>query len=130
MTLRKILVAVDFSAASEPAVEAALELARRSDGSVTLFHVCELPAYSSPGLGMYVPAPEMNADIAPPAAAIVRYASAHDFDLVVVGSHGRRGFRRLVLGSAAEAVVRTADRPVLTVHRHAGSDATAPASAS
>jgi nucleotide-binding universal stress UspA family protein len=40
-----------------------------------------------------------------------------DYDLVVMGSHGRRGFRRFILGSVAETVVRHAPCSVLVVHR-------------
>ncbi|MDB4970207.1 MAG: UspA domain protein [Myxococcales bacterium] len=157
MNLRKILVAVDFSTDSERAIDAAVELATGNEGSLTLLHVYETPAFSTPDLGMYIPAPELTADIiaqarrglderrarcadkgvsvdvawvaGAPAAEIVRYASAHDFGLIVVGSHGRRGFRRFVLGSVAEMVVRTADRPVLTVHPHATESAVAAAGA-
>jgi rhodanese-related sulfurtransferase len=50
-----------------------------------------------------------------PAEEIVRYAGRHPIDLIVVGSHGRTGFSRLLLGSVAERVVRTAPCPVLTV---------------
>ena len=144
MTLRKILVATDFSRQAEPAIDAALELARALSATVTLLHVCEPPPYSGARLRAYVPSPEplesviaaagrrlhdKQAQLAAtphavevavaagaPAAEIMRYASTHDFDLIVVGSHGRRGFRRVILGSVAETVVRAADRPVLTVH--------------
>jgi nucleotide-binding universal stress UspA family protein len=51
-----------------------------------------------------------------PAATIVEYARANRFDLIVLGTHGRRAVRRLVMGSVAERVVRTAPCPVLTVH--------------
>jgi nucleotide-binding universal stress UspA family protein len=143
MKLRKILAATDFTPCSAPAIDAAVDLARDEGASVTLFHVCEPPPYSTPDLGMYTPSPELSADIVAaarrqleerqvrcagagvpidtawtfgaPASEIVRYAAENDYDLIVVGSHGRRGFRRLVLGSVAEAVVRGADRPVLTV---------------
>lgn len=143
MTLRKILVATDFSREAEPAIDAALGLARALSVSVTLLHVCEPPPYSGPRLRSYVPAPEplegivaaahhrlrdkqarlaangRDVDVAvaagAPAGEIMRYATAHDFDLIVVGSHGRRGFRRVILGSVAESVIRAADRPVLTV---------------
>jgi nucleotide-binding universal stress UspA family protein len=50
-----------------------------------------------------------------PATAIVDYANEHDIDLIVMGTHGRRGFAHLLLGSVAEQVVRTAKCPVLTV---------------
>lgn len=51
------------------------------------------------------------------AGEIVRFARGHAMDLVVVGTHGRRGLRRLVLGSVAERVVREAPCAVLVVHR-------------
>lgn len=62
-------------------------------------------------------------DAPSPAEAIVEYAEAHDVDLVVAGTHGRRGLQRLLIGSVAEEVLRTAPCPVLTVRtngqRHA-----------
>ncbi|MGH7359221.1 MAG: universal stress protein [Candidatus Rokuibacteriota bacterium] len=51
----------------------------------------------------------------PPAAASVRAASRKRADLLVLGTHGRTGVRRMLLGSVAERVVRTASCPVLTV---------------
>lgn len=56
-----------------------------------------------------------------PSEAIRGYAADIDADLVVVGTHGRTGLRRVVLGSVAEGVVRGADRPVLVVPATAGS---------
>lgn len=50
-----------------------------------------------------------------PSVAIKEYAEAHEVDLVVMGTHGRRGTRRLLMGSVAEDVVRTVSCPVLTV---------------
>lgn len=50
-----------------------------------------------------------------PADAIVEYARESDVDLVVLGTHGRSGLRRYLLGSVAERVVRTAPAPVLTL---------------
>lgn len=47
--------------------------------------------------------------------AILDYASEYDVDLIVMGSHGRRGFRRLLLGSVTEEVVRLARCPVLVI---------------
>jgi nucleotide-binding universal stress UspA family protein len=50
------------------------------------------------------------------AATIVGYARDNQFDLIVMGTHGRRALRRLLMGSVAEEVIRTAPCPVLTVH--------------
>ena len=50
-----------------------------------------------------------------PAAGIVEYAADHDVDHIVVGSHGRQGISRMVLGSVAEAVVRNSPVPVTVV---------------
>ena len=51
-----------------------------------------------------------------PGDEILKYARAHNVDLIVCGTHGRRGWDHLVMGSVAERVVRTAPCPVLTVH--------------
>ncbi|AZH26212.1 universal stress protein [Haloplanus aerogenes] len=50
-----------------------------------------------------------------PAREIVRYVDEHDIDHVVIGSHGREGLSRLVLGSVAERVLRRADAAVTVV---------------
>ena len=50
-----------------------------------------------------------------PSRRIVEYAEAEDCDLVVMGTHGRGGIDRLLLGSVAEGVVRASSVPVLTV---------------
>jgi nucleotide-binding universal stress UspA family protein len=52
------------------------------------------------------------------ADAIVRAADAANAGLIVIGTHGRRGLKRMMLGSVAEAVVRTSRRPVLTLPPH------------
>jgi len=59
--------------------------------------------------------------VAHPTAAggILNYAVQYDVDLIVMGTHGHRGVRRLVLGSVAEEVVRKAPCPVVTVGRGA-----------
>jgi universal stress protein A len=56
----------------------------------------------------------------PVAAAITGFARATGVDLIVIGSHGRTGLARLVVGSVAEAVVRTAPCPVLVVRELEG----------
>jgi nucleotide-binding universal stress UspA family protein len=141
-TFHKILVATDFSPHAMEALDYALALSRAFGGSLTLLHVCAPPPYSTPHHGMYIPAPEVMAEIirsaqqslakakeavsgvsvdtvqmqGKPATEIVRWAEEHGADLIVLGTHGRHGFRRLVLGSVAEEVVRGAPCPVLTVH--------------
>lgn len=63
-----------------------------------------------------------------PADVIVEQAKKLGADLIVIGTHGRRGIRRLVLGSDAEQVLRTTPVPVLLVRAQA--EAQAPASRS
>ena len=50
-----------------------------------------------------------------PASGIVDYANEHPVDLIAIGTHGRRGLRRLVLGSVADKVLRSANVPILLV---------------
>jgi len=57
---------------------------------------------------------ETHVEVGTPRKAILTFADEHDADLIVVGTHGRSGVRRLVAGSVAEYVVRHADVPVLT----------------
>jgi nucleotide-binding universal stress UspA family protein len=61
-----------------------------------------------------------------PGKGILDYERQHDIDLIVMGTHGRRGLDRLMLGSTAEEVVRLAAAPVLTV-RSAEADSPKPA---
>jgi len=51
-----------------------------------------------------------------PSSGIIRYTETEDCDLIVMGTHGRGGIDRLLLGSVAERVVRSSTVPVLTVH--------------
>jgi nucleotide-binding universal stress UspA family protein len=139
----KILLATDFSDGSAAAERTAVALARKLGATVTAFHVLEPPAYSAPNLTFYVPAPEMLREAqratqetlrkteeriraegvtvdsqfieGVPASEIVRAADEGNYDLVVIGTHGRTGLQRLVLGSVAERVVRLCPRAVLTV---------------
>jgi nucleotide-binding universal stress UspA family protein len=153
MPILKILAATDFSSDSEAALTLALDLARRYGASVTLLHVCQVPMPAYFGGGAYVPSPGQIEDVVRDAAKqlaaardqaatgdvvvdthtrvgdaaseIVRHASEHGYDMIVVGTHGRRGFRRFVLGSVAELVVRTAHVPVLTTRSVAPSQTAA-----
>ncbi len=61
-----------------------------------------------------------------PAREIVEYATAADSDLIVMGTHGRSGVDRLLLGSVAERVVRRSRVPVMTVRVSVGENRDAP----
>jgi nucleotide-binding universal stress UspA family protein len=143
LTLRKILVATDFSPPSDAALEYAIDLASRLGASVTLLHTYEIPMYGVPD-GTFVATPEMvgqiqsagqkaldaalakRKDRGPPLDARLREGRAWEMihataaeigaDLIVIGTHGRKGFARALLGSVAEKVIRTATVPVLAVH--------------
>lgn len=54
-------------------------------------------------------------EFGPPAECIVDYASRNDFDLIVLGTHGRKGIGRMFMGSVAEDVIRRADCPVIAI---------------
>jgi len=57
-----------------------------------------------------------------PHRAILDYADEHDIDMIVMGTHGRTGLPRYLLGSVTEKIVRLSDAPVLTVRRAESSE--------
>jgi nucleotide-binding universal stress UspA family protein len=144
---RKILVPVDFSTHSARAVEVAAELARRYEGSLDLVHVFDPIAYPLPDGYVMFTRPQLDemfahfdAELAkceqaahragatrvqthvrqgPCAAEICEFAREGSFDLIVMGTHGRRGLNRMLLGSVAERVLRVAPCPVLTLRAEA-----------
>ena len=141
----KILVPTDFSETADAALAYAKTLATKLDASLHLLHVFQDPCAAIPFTPetYAAPPPELREraledawdqlhDRLDPdehkrfagtravveglaAIEIVRYASDHAIDLIVMGTHGRRGIAHLFLGSVAEHVVRTARCPVLTV---------------
>jgi nucleotide-binding universal stress UspA family protein len=138
--LRRILVPTDFSQTSEAALRYAAALARAFKAQLHLLHVPEHPGEAAEAeypiglfetmqnaaherLGDLLTEAEMR-ELQPvramrlgrPTDEIVRYASEHEIDLIVMGTHGREGVARMLLGSVAEKVVRRAACPVLTVH--------------
>ena len=147
MAFQRILVPVDFTDASLEALDYALDLARRLNAWITVLHVYTLPTYTFLD-GMYVPTAEQAAQISEaaqrgldsivdarrgravaiasmlctglPPEAICAVASGDRFDLIVMGTHGRGGVGRAFLGSVANAVIRNASVPVVTVRRAAG----------
>jgi nucleotide-binding universal stress UspA family protein len=140
---KKILVPTDFSRHSTEAVQTAADLSRRYEASVTLVYVFEPVTYALPEGHVVLSPPQLEelyagfeerlAEAAaeqkaagalnvgtklltgPVAPEIVDFAQREQFDLIVMGTHGRTGLRHLVLGSVAEKVVRTAPCAVLTV---------------
>ena len=140
--ISRILVPTDFSRQSEQALAYAQELADQFGASLHLLHVVNRPLLAEGLAAEAFVSQEFESDMvrdaetrmreqAPGAAstdvvfgyaarAIVDHASRMGADLIVMGSHGRTGVVYMMLGSVAEAVVRTAPCPVLTVrHRTA-----------
>lgn len=142
MQLERILLTTDLSEASLRAFEPLAALARSQGAAVTLLHVVEDKPVIPHGAPMAPrqSAPEVDdaerqanawlaeqgtegiADTvvirAPKVAeAIVEFARAGNHDLIAMSTHGHTGFRHLILGSVAEAVIRHADRPVLVFPR-------------
>jgi nucleotide-binding universal stress UspA family protein len=138
-TFEHILAATDFSDASRPAIRLAGAMARESGAALTVVHVCEVPGYAATGPIPYDVATPIAAaaeaqlealmaqvrSFCPGATGVVKIGSAPDeilavagevrADLVVLGTHGRRGVAHAVMGSVAERLVRLSPIPVLTV---------------
>ena len=145
---KKVLVPVDFSGSSRKACEAGIELAGFFRVPLTLMHVVPETSVSYSNTP-YIPAPEYTHFIEESARTALRDEAARleskgltietllkvgvaweeiieaakrlDVGLIVIGTHGRRGLPRAILGSVAEKVVRLSPVPVLTVR---GADAT------
>ena len=135
MKAEKILVPVDFSESSEAALQWATVLARDTGATLEIVHVETVPLTTGGGEYIYsIPEPptqellERLNKIVPtdpsvpvvhrllagdPAEAILRTAKSEGVDMIVMGTHGRRGISRLLMGSVAEAIVRRAECPVL-----------------
>ena len=135
-----LLVPVDFSSPSLDALEYAIQVVDRFGARLTLLHVLE-PIYFDLELGLGRIEQEAQKrthweaqldDLAHvvrkrgltagsvvlggiPSESIVTYARAQGCDVIVMGTHGRRGLSRLRYGSVAESVLRQAPCPVLTV---------------
>ena len=145
LTLRQILVPLDFSGKSRQALDFAVPLAEQYGGKISLIHVVE-PVYSYPppgdaGVAVF-PArttteasKETLAELARklvPAdllgkimvrtgrayLAITAAADELDADIIIIATHGYTGLKHALVGSTAERVVRHAHCPVLTVRRH------------
>jgi nucleotide-binding universal stress UspA family protein len=123
MNLGDVLFPTDFSAASEPAGLVAGELARQQGARLHIVHVVPPvtdPEDSADTLGRLAAAfGDLRVETAllsgRVAHQIIRYARDKGIGLIVLGTHGRTGVSRVLLGSVAESVVRLAPCPVLTV---------------
>jgi nucleotide-binding universal stress UspA family protein len=143
-SIRTIVVATDFSETAGVAVERACELARAHGARLVVVNSLTLDPLPLGGPELMVLPPDFETQVreaslkalsevverarakgvkaeaeletGSPAAAIVAAASRLGADLLVLGTRGNTGFKHLLLGSVAEAVVRDAECPVLTVH--------------
>ena len=141
--IQKILCPVDFSEYSDHVLRYALAFAAAYDAHLELLHVLDLPfapVYWADEVADMYPSTERvkalcrqqldeqvgkckqtHPSVAGrvvggnPFAEIVRAAKDGDFDLIVVGTHGRTGLSHMLIGSTAEKVVRHAPCPVLSV---------------
>ena len=143
ISIKRILVPTDFSDCALPAVRYAAELADKFAAELILLHIVPDTVLALPDAVMPTPAPmaDLNAltdagkqglakliaeklearhprsevRIGSPTAEIVAAAKDLHADLVCIGTHGRGGIARVLLGSVAEHVLRQAPCPVLTV---------------
>lgn len=137
LNIARILFPTDFSECAEHAYDHARHLARRYDAELHVLNVVALhhedrnnpmdflegeqdveSLYQEEGV-RHVYAQTRGIAEAP---GIVEYADEHAIDLVVMGTHGRQGLGRLILGSVAEEVIRLASCPVLVVGTGRDSD--------
>src|ERR1700677_4550726 len=141
VSVKKILLATDFSPASEKAASYTRALARRFSSTVEIAHVFDpsvvtsyreaiigLPAkergqigkenlehlrddFAASGIDTKTVSPEGHR----PSAALLKAAKEDEVDLIVAGTQSKSRLERLVLGSTAEQLIRSAECPVLTV---------------
>jgi len=135
----EILLPTDGSPAAASALDHAIDLARTYDARLHALYVVDASAYAGVETGgeMLIRGLEEEGDAAVdrvrdaaedagvevtttvesgnPYRGILDYVETAGIDLVVMGTHGRSGLERFLLGSVTERVVRSADVPVLTV---------------
>ena len=141
MRIRRILVPTDFGRPAAAALDLAIEMARATGAALSIMHVSETgpelvatPGRSTTALCKSIRA-SADRELADaiertraalddvdgvfcegsPVRKILEVTRKRGFDLVIMGTHGRRGARRLFLGSVAEGVVRRTTIPVSTV---------------
>jgi nucleotide-binding universal stress UspA family protein len=141
VSFKKILVPVDFGESSKQALDLAIDLAKQYGSELTLLHTWEIPVYGYgamefSAMDMLTPIQgaateqldallvEVRRQLPATKGLIARGVAWRELltiieesrpDLVVMGTHGRRGLGRAILGSVAEKIVRMSPVPVLTV---------------
>jgi universal stress protein A len=148
MNLKTIMCPTDYSRSSEAALSYATLLASESGACLYIVHVHEgLPTFVPGYAGYDIPMDSADAHekearealdrVVPttpgvqyvhwfltgaPEKEILAFAGRENVDLIVMGSHGRTGVARVLMGSVAEAIVRKASCPVLTIKQPKAAD--------
>lgn len=124
----RILVPVDGSASADRALEQAIDLAKAQAAALKIVFVDGVEEISRQIIEVAV-AKARNAGLHPESGLLVKLpteeigdvilqeAGSWTADLIVIGTHGRRGLAHVLLGSVAERVIRAATTPVLVVRR-------------
>lgn len=151
LPIRTILHPTDFSELSQPAFELSCALAQDYGATLVVLHAADLPLLT-PVEGVLIPTPIDEAEafrgrleaVRPadprvavrhrlaegnPAEEILAAAADEKADLIVLGTHGRGGITRALMGSVAETVQRSAPCPVLTVRSPFGINLASPVEA-
>ncbi|KIM09749.1 MAG: universal stress protein UspA [Sulfurovum sp. FS06-10] len=142
--MKRILVPTDFSKHAEYALKVAAQIAKKNNGEIFLVHMLELPTSGNDALSTAHELPElmlfknaaikkldtlMDADFLDDVKiskiiqfemafdGIVKNGKEHNVDLIVMGSHGAKGFQEMFIGSNAEKVVRNSEVPVLIIKK-------------
>jgi len=138
LSFRRVLIAVDSTPLAVHAAELGIELATTLGAEIAFVHAIEPGLSQAPGVlpsdliaeaeregrrliaGFRQLLPQSSSSlefiqVGKPASEIVRTAKEWPADIIVIGSHGRHGIQRALLGSVAEAVMRHAPCPVLVI---------------
>lgn len=149
-SLKRIVVAIDNSDPSDAAIEFATKLAVIHGGSLAFCHVVDentlyeeaanyggatypvlhewldeatilsrVAAEQAEGVGIRSVETAVLTGI--PATEILKFAKAQSADLIVIGAHGRRGLRHLLIGNVVNSIIRRSELPVLVVRTHVAS---------
>jgi nucleotide-binding universal stress UspA family protein len=142
--MKKILVPTDFSKHAEYALKVAAQIAKKNNGEIILIHMLELPTSGNDAVSTAHEIPELmlfkNAAINKldelmdaefleglKVSKVIQFEMAFDgildssktngADLIIMGSHGAKGFQEMFIGSNTEKVVRNSEIPVLVIKK-------------